>query len=145
VGTWPDGDGVVVLPSGRRVRGRAIRRSTSPAILPQFGVYLLAAAPDSLGWEHTWVRCRDFGCPTDPRRTISVLHGALERAGDERVEVGCGGGVGRTGIALAVLAMLDGVEPEAAVDWVRRRYHPRAVETPWQRRWVRRIGVESIA
>ena len=26
--------------------------------------------------------------------------------------------------------------PDEAVAWVRERYHPRAVETPWQRRWV---------
>ena len=27
----------------------------------------------------------------------------------------------------------------AAVAWVRREYHPRAVETPWQRWWLRRV------
>ena len=27
-----------------------------------------------------------------------------------------------------------------AVRWVRDRYHPRAVETPWQRRWLRSLG-----
>ena len=98
-----------------------------------------------MSWEYTWVHCRDFKCPTDPRHTISALREALERSGNERVEVGCGGGVGRSGIALAVLAILDGVEPHTAVDWVRSRYHPRAVETPWQRGWVRRIGAEIVA
>ena len=34
---------------------------------------------------------------------------------------------------------IDGLDAEAAVDLVRDRYHPRAVETPWQRRWLRRV------
>lgn len=140
--TWSDDQGVVVLPSGRRVRGRALRHSRPPDVLPQFGVYLLSHAPTGTDWAHTWIHCRDFMCPTDTQHTISTLCEALERAGDERVEVGCGGGVGRTGIALAVLTILDGIEPVTAVDWVRSRYHPRAVEMPWQRRWVRRIGAE---
>jgi protein-tyrosine phosphatase len=55
------------------------------------------------------------------------------------VEVACRGGVGRTGTALAALAVLDGLSPGEAVRWVRREYHPRAVETPWQRWWLRRV------
>ncbi|MGK5523043.1 protein-tyrosine phosphatase family protein, partial [Micromonospora sp. URMC 107] len=43
------------------------------------------------------------------------------------------------GTALAALAILDGLPPERAVDWVRATYRPRAVETPWQRRWLRRL------
>jgi len=41
---------------------------------------------------------------------------------------------------LACLAVLDGVAADDAVDHVRRGYHPRAVETPWQRRYVRRFA-----
>jgi hypothetical protein len=51
----------------------------------------------------------------------------------------CRGGVGRTGTALAALAVLDGLSPSEAVGWVRQRYHPMAVETPWQRWWLRRV------
>jgi protein-tyrosine phosphatase len=56
--------------------------------------------------------------------------------GSERVEVGCAGGRGRTGTALACIAVLDGVPPGEAVAYVRRNYHPGAVEAPWQRRFV---------
>jgi hypothetical protein len=35
------------------------------------------------------------------------------------------------------MAMLDGLGPSEAIAWVRERYHPRAVETPWQRRWLK--------
>jgi protein-tyrosine phosphatase len=68
-----------------------------------------------------------------------------ERAPAERVEVACGGGVGRTGTALACLAVLDGVPAERAVAWVREHYHRRAVETPWQRRFVARFGAHRGA
>jgi len=44
----------------------------------------------------------------------------------------------RTGTALACLAVLDGVPPQDAVAYVRRHDSPRAVETPWQRRYVLR-------
>jgi hypothetical protein len=41
--------------------------------------------------------------------------------------------------ALAELAILDGLTPEEALRWVRRTYHPRAVETRWQQRWLRSV------
>lgn len=58
--------------------------------------------------------------------------------GSERVEVACGGGRGRTGTVLAAMAMLDGLDADAAIVWVRRGYDARAVETPWQRQWLRK-------
>lgn len=58
----------------------------------------------------------------------------------ERVEIACGGGRGRTGTALAALAVLDGVPAEEAVEFVRRHYDRHAVETPWQRRYVSRFS-----
>lgn len=140
--TWPDAPGTVALPSGRRVRGRALRRADVPGLLPQYGVYLLAQPPSCIGWAHSWIRCRDFASPPDTQLAVSTLRVVWERAVDERVEVACGGGVGRTGIALALLAIFDGVEVDSAVDWVRTHYHPRAVETPWQRRWIHRVGTE---
>ncbi|GAA3304506.1 hypothetical protein GCM10020295_55820 [Streptomyces cinereospinus] len=66
-----------------------------------------------------------------------MLTGAWQRAAAEPVEIACGGGRGRTGTALACLAVLDGVPPGRAVAYVRAHYHRRAVETPWQRRYVR--------
>jgi protein-tyrosine phosphatase len=66
-----------------------------------------------------------------------MLREAWERAAGERVEVACGGGRGRTGTALACIAVLDGVPPDEAVAWVRARYDKHAVETPWQKRFVR--------
>jgi hypothetical protein len=139
--TWPDGTpGLVQLPSGRRVRGRGLSRPLPSGPLPEFGVYLLGKAPEPTAWESAWVPWPDFRLPRDPAVAREVLSDAWRRAETERVEVACGGGRGRTGTALACLAVLDGVPAEDAVAWVRAHYDPRAVETPWQARFVRRSG-----
>jgi protein-tyrosine phosphatase len=54
----------------------------------------------------------------------------------QRVEVGCLGGHGRTGTALACLAVLSGHSPGDAVNWVRANYCSDAVETPEQEAFV---------
>ncbi|AOT57597.1 protein phosphatase [Streptomyces fradiae] len=137
---WRPGDpGVVVLPSGRTVRGRGLRRPLPDGPAPEYGVYLLGTAPPEVPWEARLLRWPDFRLPADREEARAVLAGVWERAAGERVEVACGGGRGRTGTALACLAVLDGVPPDRAVGWVRRHYHPRAVETPWQKRYVRRF------
>jgi protein-tyrosine phosphatase len=82
------------------------------------------------------VRWPDLRLPSEPAEAAATLREAWEAAADRRVEVACGGGVGRTGTALAVL---DGVDPADAVDLVRAGYLRRAVETPWQRRFVLRF------
>jgi hypothetical protein len=136
--TWaPDGPGVLLLPSGRLVRGRGLRRPPPPGPDPQFGVYLLGAAPPPVPWESRWLRWPDFRLPADRAEAAEVFREVWRRAATERVEVACFGGHGRTGTALACLAVLDGVAPEEAVGYVRAHYHRRAVETPWQRRYVR--------
>jgi len=89
-----------------------------------------------VSWDARWVRWPDFRLPTDRRDAQDALHEAWRRAANERVEFACGGGRGRTGTALACLAVLDGVPSREAVAYVRERYDPRAVETLWQRRYV---------
>jgi hypothetical protein len=133
--TWLDETGLVLLPGGVRVRGR---RLAGPASAADFAL-VLADGPLP-PWPHRRVRWPDFWIPTDRADALAALHEAHQRAhAGERVEVACHGGVGRTGTALAALAILDGLGPAEAVQWVRRGYHPRAVETPWQRRWLRRV------
>lgn len=144
MGAWPPGPGVVVLPDGRSVRGRGVRAPAVAGPEPEFGVYLLGRRPPAPTWEHRWVRWPDFALPVSTADAIAALREAHARAGDERVEVACGGGTGRTGSALAVLAVLGGVAPDRAADWVRAHYRPGAVETPWQRRWVRRAGAAVV-
>ena len=135
----PEDAGVVRLPSGRLVRGRGLRRGVPPGPAPTFGVYLLGSPPPETAWEQRWLRWPDFWLPTDRRQARAVLTEAWRRAEGDRVEIACGGGRGRTGTALACLAVIDGVPAAEAVAFVRRAYDARAVETPWQRRFVARF------
>jgi hypothetical protein len=139
--TWPEGPGVVVLPSGRAVRGRGLRDPLPDGPQPELGVYLLGHRPPATPWEQRWVRWPDIRLPADRGAALATLREVLQAAATRRVELACAGGRGRTGTALAVLAALDGVPPTAAVAWVRAHYDPRAVETPWQRRWVAQTRV----
>lgn len=133
--------GVMRLPSGRLVRGRGLRYPLGPqAPTPSYALYLLGRRPPEVPWEARWVRWPDFRLPADRPAARAALTEAWERAAGERVEVACGGGRGRTGTALACLAVLDGVPADEAVAYVRAHYHRRAVETPWQRRYVRRFS-----
>ena len=140
VAPWDDGEpGVVVLPSGRRVRGRGLRRPLPAGRSPRSACTCWVVRRASSA-ESRWVRWPDLRLPADPVALRAALTEAWERLAAERVEVACGGGRGRTGTALALLAVLDGVPAEQAVAFVRRHYDARAVETPWQRRYVHRRG-----
>ncbi|TDQ53253.1 protein-tyrosine phosphatase family protein [Actinorugispora endophytica] len=138
-GRWnTDTPGVVRLPSGRLVRGRGLRHGLPEGQTPALAVHLTGSRPSEQPWESLWVTWRDFWLPADPDDAMRKLRLAYERAASERVEVCCGGGIGRTGTALSAMCVFEGMGPEEAVTWTRRNYHPRAVEVPWQRRFVRR-------
>ena len=130
------GAGVLRLPSGRLVRGRGLRRPLPPGPEPTFAVYLRNKPPPAVAWQARWVRWPDFWLPRDQAHARDVLREAWERALNERVEIACPGGRGRTGTALACLAIIDGLPPEQAVAFVRQHYDPHAVETPWQKRYA---------
>lgn len=128
---------MITLPSGVGVgvRGRRLTDQASPA---DFTLVLAdGPVPD---WPYRRVRWPDFRVPADTADALDALREAYRRArAGQRVEAACRGGVGRTGTALAALAILDGLSPREAVAWVRAGYHPRAIETVWQRRWLRRV------
>ncbi|MGL5811592.1 MAG: protein-tyrosine phosphatase family protein [Nocardioides sp.] len=96
-----------------------------------------------MSWDTRWLRWPDFRLPTDKEEARDALSEAWRRSAVERVEIACRGGRGRTGTALACLAVLDGLPADLAVTFVRERYHPRAVETPWQHRYVRQFATAS--
>ncbi|MDF2976357.1 MAG: protein tyrosine phosphatase [Actinomycetospora sp.] len=128
----------LVLPGRTVVRGRGVQDPLPAGREPEFGLYL--GVEYHPAWEHERLAWPDFGVPDDPHaavRAIAQLY-ARARAG-ERVETACRAGKGRTGTVIACLAILDGLPADHAVSWTRRHHHHRAVETPWQRRWVRRF------
>ncbi len=135
----PAATGVLRLPSGRLIRGRGLRRPLPAGPIPDFGIYLLGSEPPGVSWESRWLRWPDFGLPADRPLTGRTLAEGWQRSAAERVEVACAGGHGRTGTALACVAILDGVPAAEAVSYVRAHYDPHAVETPWQRRFVARF------
>ena len=140
----PAGAGVLRLPSGRLVRGRALARPVPAGPSPDFGLYLLGHEPPAVAWETRWLHWPDFGLPSDAAAAGAALREAWQRAATERVEIACHGGHGRTGTALACLAVLDGVPGREAVRYVRAHYAARAVETPGQRRFVARFPSRPV-
>lgn len=105
---------------------------------PDFGLYLDERW--SPPWPHDHLDWPDFGVPEDRRAVIESLTALLDRArAGERVEVGCYGGHGRTGTALAAIAVLCGADPDDAVAWVRATYCERAVETDDQADFARTL------
>jgi protein-tyrosine phosphatase len=138
--TWdPAAEGVVSFPSGRRIRGRGLRHSLPQGPVPDFAVYLLGRRPAPTPWDQRWVRWPDFWLPANHVEAVDALREAWLRAESERVEIACMGGHGRTGTALACIAVMDGVPPGQAVSFVRDRYGP-AVETPWQHWYIRHVA-----
>ncbi len=105
---------------------------------PDFGLYLDERWRPP--WPHDHLDWPDYGVPDDKALVVDVLESLLHRARTgERVEIGCYGGHGRTGTALAVLAILCGEAPDEAVGWVRTTYCERAVETEDQEAFVRTL------
>ncbi|MFI0412249.1 protein-tyrosine phosphatase family protein [Actinomadura sp. 3N508] len=132
----------IQLPDGTYVRGRGLRNPLPDGPAPDFGLYLGSGRlrrrhEADIRWPSAWIEWPDFLLPRDRDAAVRDIRALHERArSGAAVEVACGGGVGRTGTVIACLAVLSGVEPSEAVAWAREHHHPRAVETPWQRRWV---------
>ena len=129
--TWEaSADGVMALPSGRLIRGRGLHYPLPAGPLPEFGVYLLGKHRRPWGGSPDGCAGPTFGCLSTMPDALDALREAWRRAESERVEVACWRGIGRTGTALACIAILDGVPPDQAVSYVRRHYRRRTVETP---------------
>jgi protein-tyrosine phosphatase len=134
---------VVRLPDGGVVQGRG---TTGVIALdghgtPDWGLYLdeeWRERPHS--WPSRHVEWEDFGLPSDEVDAFKASVEAHRRAkAGELVEVGCAGGTGRTGTALAMIAIVSGVAQPDAVAWVRSNYHRWAVEVPEQEAMLARF------
>jgi hypothetical protein len=123
----------VVFPDGTAVRASPLSARGAEAC--DFGLYLDAR------WAPTWpavlIEWEDFGQPRDGAAAAAAIRDAFARASaGEIVEVGCVGGLGRTGTVLACMAVLAGVPAADAVAWVRSNWDVRAVETAAQKDWT---------
>jgi protein-tyrosine phosphatase len=148
------GPALVALPNGLTVFARGLRRQNSSHPRPEFGLYLLGHDPQTPSfaaritglrafnppWEWRRIDWPDFGTPSefaDATTAITETYARIQK--QQRVEVACGGGIGRTGTVLACLSVLAGEHGGEAVEWVRKNYHPKAVETAKQAVWVQRF------
>jgi protein-tyrosine phosphatase len=127
---------IVTFPDGSRVRASSIFDRCVDDPERAFGLYL------DTRWQPSWpadlIEWEDFGLPEDAESAAQMIEAAFMRARrGELVEVGCFGGIGRTGTVLACMAVLAGVPPAKAVAWVRDAYKTEAVETAEQENWVR--------
>lgn len=128
---------LVTFPDGTKLWGSSqhTRTNPKPEELPQWGLYLDPSwSPQCLAMFLPW---QDYGLPKVPdSQIVQGITMSLEMAKrGYRVEVGCIGGHGRTGTALAMMATLCGVKPDEAVKWVRENYCKHAVETE-QQEWL---------
>ena len=130
-------DDQVKLPDSTPVRAVSFvrRHPYERGVPPDLGLYLDACWQPP--WPHHLLVWPDFGVPDEAEPVAAALRILLQRArSGQRVEVGCLGGHGRTGVALACLAVLTGTPASEAVNWVRTAYCARAVETDSQAAFV---------
>jgi hypothetical protein len=132
--TLPDGAVVTVVSFDER---DPYARHTWPA----FGLYFDERWRPP--WDHDHIDWPDFGVPAQIAPLSVALLSLLERAhGGERVELGCLGGHGRTGTALACLVVLTGQPQGDAVGWVRATYCADAIESDEQEAFVAKFADE---
>lgn len=127
---FPDGTCITASPLSARQEDSSNRG---------FGLYMDPT------WAPTWnaelIDWPDLGLPADEDEAADQIVAAFTRAKNgEQVEIGCIGGLGRTGTVLACMAILAGVPVDQAVEWVRANYDSRAVETLEQAEWVLWFG-----
>jgi protein-tyrosine phosphatase len=124
------------FPDGTVVRACGVASRNENAAWREFGLYL------DTSWRPEWpavvLDWPDFSVPSSRDEADHHILNSFELARQgKKVEIGCLGGIGRTGTVLACMAVLAGVPADEAVGWVRSNYSPNAVEEPKQEEWVR--------
>ncbi|MCA3279698.1 MAG: protein tyrosine phosphatase [Roseomonas sp.] len=84
----------------------------------------------------------DFGLPDEAglRAVLTQMLTEMRAAPDDAFHIGCKAGLGRTGTAMACLAILAGAAEGDPVAWLRAAYNAEAIETPAQEEFVRRFA-----
>ena len=131
------------LPKGGRVRASASYHRSEDVPERAWGLYM------DPYWAPTWpsrmLPWENMALPYDFDEAVEAIEEAYKIVSDGGlVEIGCQGGIGRTGVVIAFFAIIDGVAPGDAVQWVRDQYIMRAVETPIQEWWVEWFGAQHL-
>lgn len=71
---------------------------------------------------------KDFDVPQDMRKLSHFLHILRQRLSRHSVAIHCHGGKGRTGLVTACLFVQMGMDPQKAIDYV-RKHRPGTIET----------------
>jgi Protein-tyrosine phosphatase len=118
----------VTFPDGTTVFGLNIDDRRGDDRPPDFGLYLDRAWKPT--WDATVIDWDDFeGSPPSKPLLFKEIERAFRKAQSRKwVEVGCLAGIGRTGTALACMAVISGVSADESVCWIRHYYDPYAVE-----------------
>lgn len=122
----------ILLPNDVKVYVSSMQNSRSgDDIIPDWGLYL------DYGWHPTWraehINWPDYGIPKNLETAAEAITYAYDLAKvGGIVEIGCIGGHGRTGTALACMAILAGVPAETVVQWTRNNHCSHAIETKRQ-------------
>ncbi len=136
---WQLTDGVVEFPSGRRIRARSwkapvLQLATLSVVLTTVSETEFAGAQTFPGAkEIIMIDWPDQRLPRRSMQAVKTLQEVWQRADQELVEITCRGGVGRTGSALALIAMYEGMSSSEAIDFIRESYNNDSVTSPAQR------------
>lgn len=122
----------ITLPDGVIIHVSSLQnKRTDEDIIPDWGLYL------DYSWHPTWrsehINWPDYSIPLNYEAAAEAIVYAYDFAKLEGiVEIGCIGGHGRTGTALACMAILGGVPAEEVVDWVHKNHCTHAIESKKQ-------------
>lgn len=130
------------LPSGVEVYASTYHRDRLNDPLPDLGIYMDGIwMPDCVAFH---VGCPDYGVPMAPVEGVLYVarEGLRAAAEGKRVEIGCVGGHGRTGLMLAIMSLLSMREPDAdkVIDDVRDFYCIEAIESREQEWYIEGIA-----
>jgi hypothetical protein len=132
----------IQFPDGTVVRALSLPERRETDDWRECGLYMDKRwAP---AWDADLIEWEDFGVPRHADVAAAQIRNAFERANSgQHLEIGCAGGLGRTGTVLACMAILAGVPEDEAIVWVRRNYRAEAVETLEQERWIKWFSEHS--
>lgn len=137
--------GAIAMPLGWKGGWRTIHITGGPFDAAPLDVFRVAVRAERIrpGEANVHLPIRDFSVPENGADVAAALQKTLQASlSNKPVYVGCMGGYGRTGLFLALLAKAAGIEDP--VDYVRRHYHSRAVETEKQMQYVEDFDVSGI-